>query len=107
MEPMRQALAKDGLKLASKKRKILGPQKAKVITGVRLGRDGTRAPYEKIKDLRAGIHKLTLGVPLPNGRKHYLESIYAKLRHIESLCEKDGAKLRKQLALAGYSKPPS
>ena len=100
MEPMRQTLAEDGLKLASKKRKVLGPKKAKILTGVRLGRDEIRAPYEKIKDLRAGIHKLTLGIPLPKGKKMYLESIHAKLRHIESLCARDGAKLRKQLALA-------
>jgi RNA-directed DNA polymerase len=100
MEPMRRALAKDGLKLASKKRKILGPKKVKVITGVRLGRNEIRAPYDKIRDIRAGIHKLTLGIPLPEGRKRYVESLNAKLRHIESLCERDGAKLRRQLTLA-------
>jgi RNA-directed DNA polymerase len=106
MEPMRQALARDGLKLASKKRQILGPKKVKVVTGVRLGRSEIRAPYEKMRDLRAGIHKLTLGVPLPEGRKRYLESLYAKLRHIESLCERDGAKLRGQLASALRSPHP-
>jgi RNA-directed DNA polymerase len=105
MEPIRKALAKDGLKLASKKRKILGPKKAKVVTGVRLGRDGTRAPHEKLKDIRAGIHKLTIGVSLPGGRKRYLESINAKLRHIESLCPRDGIKLRKQLENALNQRP--
>jgi RNA-directed DNA polymerase len=100
MEPMRQVLAKDGLRLSSKKRKVLGPKKAKVITGIRLGRAEVRAPHEKVKDLRAGIHKLMLGVPLPKGRRHYLESLHAKLCHIEGICQKDGIKLRMQLEQA-------
>ena len=107
MEPMRKALAERGLKLSSKKRKVLGPQKSKVLCGIRLGRDGNRAPHEKVKDLRAGIHKLTLGISLPKGKKKYLESINGKLRHIEGICERDGVKLRKQLSTALRAHKPS
>jgi RNA-directed DNA polymerase len=97
MEPTRQRLAQDGLKLASKKRKIYGPKDSKTIAGVRLGGSTTRMPHEKMKDFRAGIHKLALGVSVPKGRKKYLGSIQAKIRHASTICESDGKKLQRQL----------
>jgi RNA-directed DNA polymerase len=96
METARQRLAPEGLKLASKKRKIYGPKDSKTIAGIRLGQS-TRMPHEKMKDYRAGIHKLALGVSVPKGRKKYLESIQAKIRHASGVNETDGQRLQRQL----------
>jgi RNA-directed DNA polymerase len=100
MEPTREMLAMDGFSFPCKKRKVMGPRSSKVSTGVRLGRYRIRATKEKLSDIRAGIHKIALGIQLPGGRKKYLTSIEAKIRHIESLCEDDGRKLRLQLRTA-------
>ena len=94
MEPTRQLLAKDGFKLAYKKREIFGPRDSKTVAGVRLGNSTTRDAHEKMKGLRAGIP--SLGVPLPKGRKKYVESMQAKIRHATNICERDGKKLQRQ-----------
>jgi hypothetical protein len=97
MELVRQTLASNGLKLSSKKRVIFGGKAAKIITGVRLGAGRVRAPKDKVRDLRAAIHRLEIGCIEKQKRAKYLESLQGRLHHIERICAADVALLKRQL----------
>jgi RNA-directed DNA polymerase len=99
MEPTRQLLAKEGLKLSARKREILGPRDVKIITGNRLGAGRVRAPRSKLKDIRAGIHKIKLGLIPANEMSKYVDSLRARIRHIASICAQDARSLQEKLDL--------
>lgn len=107
MELVRQALAANGFKMSRKKRIILTARDSKVITGVRLGASETRAPKEKIRDLRAAIHKLLIGRIEARDRGKYLESLMGRVNHIESLCARDARRLKSDLERAKVTSPPT
>ena len=98
METVRQTLAAKGLKDSPKKRNILGPKHEKVITGVRLGKDGPRACRLKIREIRAGIFNLKLQKTTPRGRDKDIQSLQGKIAHIRSVCPQDATRLDLQLA---------
>jgi len=91
-------LAAHGLKVSRKKIKIMGPNEAKLITGIRLGVRGTRAPREKLSRIRSGIHYFALGAISDRDAERYLKGLVAQLRFLHQLCQKDAisyaAKLR-------------
>ena len=97
MEPTRRILARDGLSISSRKREVFGPRDAKLLTGIRLGRDGLRVPKAKAKDVRAGIHKLVIGIISPSDREDYIKRLDARISHLRSICERDGARFSTQL----------
>ncbi len=99
MEPTRLLLSQEGLKLAAKKREILGPRDVKIITGNRLGAGRVRAPRSKLKDIRAGLHKLKLGLIPANEMPKYVAALKARIRHIASICAQDAHSLQASLDL--------
>ena len=99
MELVRRTLAENGFKLSPKKRTIFTERNAKVIAGVRLGAGGTRAPKEKLHDIRAAIHKLELGRITKQQRKQYVATLTGRLNHIEQICPRDAVRLRQKLLL--------
>jgi RNA-directed DNA polymerase len=99
MEPTRRLLAGEGLKLSARKREILGPRDVKIITGNRLGARSVRAPRSKLKDVRAGIHKIELGLIPSDKLSKYLASLRARITHIASICARDATSLQEKLDL--------
>ena len=100
MELVRHTLASNGFKLSSKKRVIFGGRKAKIVTGIRLGAGRIRAPKDKVRDLRAAIHKLEVGCIEEHKKPKYLQSVRGRLHHIERICAADAAPLKRQLEQA-------
>jgi RNA-directed DNA polymerase len=94
MELVRATLANHGLKVAPEKRKILGPRHEKVVTGVRVGRHGPRAPREKMSEIRAAIHRLATKQIAPEDVGTYRQNLSARIAHLSQIHEGDGAKLR-------------
>jgi len=107
MELVRQTLAAKGFKLSAKKRIILTGRDPKVITGVRLGAGRTRAPKEKLGDIRAAIHKLEIGCINKYERKQYLTKLAGRLNHIEQICPQDAQRLKERLQRALAHQPKS
>jgi RNA-directed DNA polymerase len=105
MEIVRQTLAANGLKDSRKKRVILGPRDTKLITGVRLGKDGPRACRIKMREIRAGITNLSLGKLTEQGRERDIQSLTGKIAHIRSLCAADAVRLDTQLKNAVSRQP--
>lgn len=103
MELVRQTLAANGFKMSAKKRIILTWEDPKVITGIRLGAGRTRAPREKLHDIRAAIHKLEIGLIGKRERKQYLSKLTGRINHIEQICPQDALPLKQKLqhALSG------
>ncbi len=100
IETVRQTLADHGFKDSRKKRVILSTESRKLITGVRLGRDEIRACPLKMREVRAGIHNLSLGRYTDRGRIKDIQSLKGKIAHIRSLCLKDALRLDQQLSAA-------
>jgi len=100
MELARQALAINGLKLSSRKRVILNGHDSKVITGVRLGKKRIRAPKDKLRDMRAAIHKLEIGQIADYQRDKYISSLNGKINNIERICAQDAQPLKRRLIAA-------
>jgi hypothetical protein len=96
MEPVRQILAANGFKLSAKKRIILTGRAPKVITGIRLGAGRIRAPKDKLRDIRAAIHKLEVGRVEKHGRTRYITNVEGRLNHIERICADDAITLKKR-----------
>ena len=97
MELVRQTLAAKGFKLSSKKRVILGGRDAKIITGIRLGAGRIRAPKDKVRDVRAAIHKLEINHIQEHEKPKYLVRLRGRLNHIDCICAADAAPLKRQL----------
>jgi hypothetical protein len=97
MEPTRKLLGRDGFSFSAAKREILGSRSEKQVTGIREGGDGPRAPYKKLGDLRAGFHKLRIGVIPEKERPDYIKRLAARVAHIHNICPKDAAKFMTQL----------
>ena len=97
MELVRQTLADNGFKLSAKKRVILNPRSAKVVTGVRLGKTQLRACHLKLREIRAGIHNLELGLVTARGRAEDVESLRGQIVYIKSICPADAAPLDEKL----------
>jgi RNA-directed DNA polymerase len=97
MDPTRKLLGRDGFSFSAAKREILGPRDQKVITGIRAGKDGPRAPRNKLSDLRAGFHKLKIGLVPEAARPDYIKRLAARVAHINNICPKDAATFIKQL----------
>lgn len=98
MEPTRRLLGREGFSFSAKKREILGARREKLVTGIRDGKDGPRAPRKKLSDLRAGFHKLNLGMIPQTERADYIKRLAARVSHMKSICEKDAAKFVRRLA---------
>jgi hypothetical protein len=75
----------------------LAGRDAKIITGVRLGAGRIRAPKDKVRDVRAAIHKLEIGSVQRHERPKYLVRLRGRLHHIERICAADAAPLKRQL----------
>jgi RNA-directed DNA polymerase len=97
MELVRQTLAANGFKMSSKKRIILTGRDAKVITGIRLGAGRARAPKEKLRDIRAAIHKLEIGAISRHEREKYIASLKGRLNHIKRICSEDASRFISKL----------
>jgi hypothetical protein len=91
-------LAQYGLNLSRRKIKIMGPEKSKVLTGVRLGCRDIRAPREKIARIRSGIHKLRSGLIKQSKLERYVGGLVGQLIYVEFLCPRDASKYGEQLA---------
>jgi RNA-directed DNA polymerase len=92
MQPTRKLLGRDGFSFSARKREVLGPRDSKLITGIRDGRDGPRAPYGKLADLRAGFHKLAVGAVPESENADYIKRLAARVSHVNTICPKDAAK---------------
>jgi hypothetical protein len=92
MEPVRRRLARDGFSFPNKKREVLGRFEPKIVAGIRDGKDGPRAPKKKLSDLRAGFHKLKLGLVPEAEKADYIKRLAARVSHINQICPKDAAK---------------
>ncbi len=103
MEIVRQVLAAHGFKDARKKRKILGPHDEKVVTGVRLGRSTTRAPHQKMSELRAAIHRLKVGIIPAEERARYIQNLNSRIAHIGQINAHDAEKLKQYARRRGIS----
>jgi RNA-directed DNA polymerase len=108
MELVRSTLAKHGFKVAPGKREILGSRAEKVVTGVRVGRDGVRVSHKKMSEIRAAIHRLAIKQVEPSGLRRYKQNLSARIAHLSQIHAGDAAKLR-ELALrrrVRLSSPP-
>jgi hypothetical protein len=99
MEPTRRRLARDGFTFPNKKREVMGRYKPKIVAGIRAGKDGPRAPRKKLSDLRAGFHKLELGLVADDEKPAYIRRLAARVSHINQICPKDAAKYQELLQL--------
>jgi len=95
MELVRSTLAANGFKVSREKREIIGPSKSKIVTGVRLGHLRTRAPKQKVAELRAAIHRLAIGAVPPEDEERYRRNLAGRIAYISFLDQADGAKLVK------------
>jgi len=91
IEPAISLLASNGLKVKRDKIKIMGPSAIKVLTGTRLGSLQVRAPKDKIRRVRSGVHKLCTGLVPPNGEERYILGLVGQLRFIHQLCPRDAS----------------
>ncbi len=98
METVRRTLAANGFKDSRKKRIVLGPRNMKIITGVRLGKDGPRACRLKVREIRAGIFNLKLQKATSRGIDKDIQSLQGKIAHIRSVCPEDAVRLELQIA---------
>ncbi len=94
MNTVRSVLASNGLRVAPDKRDILGPRDEKVITGVRLGRFQPRASHRKMSELRAAIHRLSVGAVPTEDLDRYRRNLSARIAHVGSISSKDASVLR-------------
>jgi RNA-directed DNA polymerase len=92
MQPTRKLLGRDGFSFSARKREVLGPRDSKLVTGIRDGSDGPRAPYKKLGDLRAGFHKLAIGVVPELEKTDYIKRLAARVSHVNKICPKDAAR---------------
>lgn len=92
MEPTRRRLKRDGFSFPNKKREVMGRYDTKIVAGIRSGKDGPRAPKGKLSDLRAGFHKLKLGLIPDDEKPEYVKRLAARVCHVNQICPKDAAK---------------
>ena len=90
---VREVLASNGLKDTPRKREIFGTKSAKIITGVRIGRFGARAPREKMSELRAALYRLATGKVKPKELERYRQNLVARIAHVASIHRGDAEKL--------------
>jgi RNA-directed DNA polymerase len=83
------ALAHERLAVSRSKIKIMGPRATKLLTGTRLGSERVRAPRDLTNRVRAALHKVERGEPLPIPEAEYLNSLRSQIKHIERLCPGD------------------
>jgi RNA-directed DNA polymerase len=98
MNTVRSTLADNGLKLSAKKSRILNGRTAKVVTGVRLGKDRLRACKIKLGEIRAGIHNLECGRFTALGRAKDIQRLRGQINYIKSFCLSDSTRLAASLA---------
>jgi hypothetical protein len=99
MEPTRKLFADHGFILSAAKREVLGPRDTKEITGIRLGGEMLRAPRRKLSDIRAGIHKIKLGVIAEENLSRYVAQLCGRLQHVIAINPKDGLDLFLELQM--------
>ena len=103
METVRATLAAAGFKVAREKREILGPKSEKVVTGVRIGKTAPRASHKKMGELRAAIHRLTVGgVPTPE-HDRYCQNLSARIAHLATIHKGDADKIRRHAVRSGVT----
>lgn len=103
METVRATLAAAGFKIAPEKREILGPKKEKNVTGVRIGRYGPRAPYRKMSELRAAIHRLAIEDIDAAEIARYRQNLSARIAHVGTIHAGDAAKLKRHAKKRGVA----
>ena len=101
METVRATLAKAGFKIAPEKREILGAKSEKLVTGVRIGRNGPRASHRKMSELRAAIHRLAVGDVDAAEVKRYRQNLSARIAHVGTIHYGDAAELKRQAMKRG------
>lgn len=100
MELVRSTLSANGLKIAKKKVFILGRMKSKETCGVRVGKSRVRATKDKLRDLRAAVHKIEIGtIPGPNLEAYVLQT-RSRINHVARICKKDALPLQERLERA-------
>ena|SRR6185312_10378716 len=52
----------------------------------------SRTPKSKLSDLRAGFHKLELGLVPDDEKRAYIRRLAVRVSHINQICPKDAAK---------------
>ncbi len=93
MEPIRKAIAANGLKIAPAKTLVMGSKSEKIVTGVRLGRYGPRAPRRKMSELRAAIFRLASGKVAGEDIPKYKKNLAGRIAYVASINKGDGQKL--------------
>ena len=91
IEPAISLLAANGLKVKREKIRIMGPRATKLLTGTRLGSSDVRAPRDKVRRVRSGIHKLHAGLVSPDNEERYILGLVGQLRFIYQLCPRDAS----------------
>ena len=97
MDLTRRTLGKDGISFSAKKREVLGSRHAKHVTGIRDGKDGPRLPRARLSAIRAGFHKLKLGLIPAEEQAEYVARLAARVAYVQSVCPKDASKFIGQL----------
>lgn len=82
-------MAHERLAVSRSKIKIMGPRATKLLTGTRLGGERVRVPRDLTSRVRAALHKVERGEPLPISEEEYLKSLRSQIKHIERLCPGD------------------
>jgi len=85
------------LRISRSKIRIMGSRDVKLITGARLGRDGVRAPKDKLLRIRSGIHKLGSEQMTSENQARFVKSLVAQLRYIDRLNPSDAGTLASHL----------
>jgi RNA-directed DNA polymerase len=93
IEPVRKILSDNGFAPARKKIEILNARSEKIVTGVRLGKDGPRAGKQKLRDIRAGLHNLKRDRFTEGGRAADVRNLRGQITFVRSLCPSDAAPL--------------
>jgi RNA-directed DNA polymerase len=91
IEPVRKILSDNGFAPTRKKIEILNTRSEKIVTGVRLGKDGPRADKQKLRDIRAGLHNLERGRFTEGGRAADVRNLRGQITFVRSLCPSDAA----------------
>lgn len=105
METVRETLAEHGFKMAPEKRKIQGPRDEQKMTGTRLGRHAVRVPHRKMDELRAAIHRLTMGTVPPVEMEKYMRNLSGRIAHIGTIHKGDASKVKRYAEKLGVRLP--
>lgn len=91
-----------GLTISRRKFRVTGPGKRKILTGVVLG-PKLSVPIDYTNNLRAGIHKIRLGIIQPDQFESYLKKLEGGIAYVRSINHDLAKKLLRDLEDAKIS----